>query len=67
MKPMLHELRMQLSVSSSGCVGKKGDDIMHDVNEYIVVIRAIVDQLLKADLNQLKKLYIFIREYVKED
>ena len=40
---------------------------MHDVNEYIVVIRAIVDQLLKADLNQLKKLYIFIREYVKED
>lgn len=40
---------------------------MHDVNEYIVIIRAIVDQLLKADLNQLKKLYIFIREYVKED
>ena len=64
---MLHELRMQLSVFSSGCVGKKGDENMHDVNEYIVVIRAIVDQLLKADLNQLKKLYIFIREYVKED
>lgn len=67
MKPMLHELRMQLSVFSSGCVGKKGDDMMHDIDEYIVLIRAIVGQLVKANLQQLRRLYIFIREYVKED
>lgn len=40
---------------------------MHDVNDYIVLIRAIVDLLGKADLQQLRRLYIFIREYVKED
>lgn len=40
---------------------------MHDVNDYIVLIRAIVDLLGKADLQQHRRLYIFIREYVKED
>lgn len=64
---MLHELRMQLFVFSSGCAGKKGDDMMHDIDEYIVLIRAIVGQLVKANLQQLRRLYIFIREYVKED
>lgn len=40
---------------------------MRDINEYIVLIRAIVGQLVKANLRQLRRLYIFIREYVKED
>lgn len=40
---------------------------MRDINEYIVLLRAIVDQLVKANLQQLRRLYIFIREYVKED
>lgn len=38
-----------------------------DVNEYIKLIRAIVGQLIKANLQQLRRLYIFISEYVKED
>lgn len=40
---------------------------MDDFNEYIVLIRSIVGQLVKADLQQLRRLYIFIREYIKED
>lgn len=40
---------------------------MDDFNEYIVLIRAIVGQLVKANLQQLRRLYIFIREYIKED
>lgn len=39
---------------------------MNDLNEYIVLIRAIVDLLGKADLQQLRRLYIFIREYVED-
>lgn len=45
----------------------KGEGVMHDTNEYIVRINAIVELLLQADLKQLRKLYIFISEYVKED
>ena len=47
--------------------GQKGEGVMHDINEYIVRINAIVELLLQADLKQLRKLYIFISEYVKED
>ncbi len=41
--------------------------MMHDIDDYIVLLRAIVGQLVKANLQQLRRLYIFIREYVKED
>lgn len=40
---------------------------MDDFNEYIVLIRAIVGQLVKANLQQLRRLYIFIAEFIKED
>lgn len=39
---------------------------MYDVNEYIVIIRAIVDLLSKAKLQQLRRLYIFIKEYLED-
>lgn len=41
--------------------------MMHDIDEYIVLIKAIVGQLVKANLLQLRRLYIFIAEYLKED
>ncbi|MGN0338393.1 MAG: hypothetical protein ACI4EE_12950 [Lachnospiraceae bacterium] len=63
---MLHELRMQLFVFSSGYAGKKGDDMMHDIDDYIMLITAIVGQLVKANLQQLRRLYIFINEYLKD-
>ncbi len=40
---------------------------MYDVNEYIALIGAIVNQLINANLQQLKRLYAFISEYVKEN
>ena len=39
---------------------------MYDVNEYIVIIRAIVDLLCKANLQTLRRLYIFIKEYLED-
>ena len=39
---------------------------MYDENDYIVIIRAIVDLLSKAKLQQLRRLYIFIKEYVED-
>lgn len=40
--------------------------MMHDIDEYIVLIRAIVDLLGKADLKQLRRLYIFVKEYLED-
>lgn len=39
---------------------------MDDFNEYLVLIRAIVGQLVKANLQQLRRLYIFISEYLED-
>ena len=39
---------------------------MYDANDYIVIIRAIVDLLGKANLQQLRRLYIFIKEYLED-
>jgi hypothetical protein len=37
------------------------------MQQYIAAITAIVELLTKADLQQLRHIYFFIKEYVKQD